>query len=144
MNEADAGDIRFDDVNFLQRRDDKQLQIELGKELQAVLCRFIRTPAKGLVNDHEAEGARAHCAPLESKLIGETGGKDGVGQFFLLPSRFAAGVGVMFVFAVILAPALAGPEQEPVAHVGHLVGPPAVQLGLTITATETIDDLLYL
>lgn len=37
LHEAHAGHEGFDDVNLLQRRDDEQLQIELLKELQAVL-----------------------------------------------------------------------------------------------------------
>ena len=41
VHKADAGDIGFDDVDFLQRRDDEQLQIELLEQAQAVLRRFV-------------------------------------------------------------------------------------------------------
>ena len=42
MHEADAGNEGFDDVDLLQRRDDQELQVELGKQSQAVLRRLVR------------------------------------------------------------------------------------------------------
>jgi hypothetical protein len=54
MHEADAGNEGFDDVDLLQRRDDQELQVELGEQSQAVLRRLVRA---ALVDDDEAERA---------------------------------------------------------------------------------------
>ena len=48
----------------------------------------------------------------------------------------------MFVFALSSSPALAGPEQEPVAHVGHLCGSTGGPASVDHHGPrETIDDL---
>ena len=46
----------------------------------------------------------------------------------------------MLVLAAVFAPALAGSEDKPLAHVGHLGGPAAVGLGRAFTATQALDD----
>ena len=69
MHEADAGNEGFDDVDLLQRRDDQELQVELGEQSQAVLRRLVRAAPEGFVDDDEAERARAHGAPLETELV---------------------------------------------------------------------------
>ena len=84
---------------FCKRGDDQQLQIQLLEQLQPVLRRLVRAAPEGLVDDHEAEGARAHRAPFQAELVGQAGGQDGVGQLFLLAARLAAGIGVVLVFA---------------------------------------------
>ena len=144
MDETDAGDEGFDDVDLLQGGDDQQLQVQLLEQLQAVLGRFVRAAPEGLVDDYEAEGARAHRAPFQTELIGQTGGKDGVGQLFLLAAGFAAGIGIMLVLHIVLAPTLAGGEQKAVAHVGDLGGPAPVLFAQALTAPEAIDDGLDL
>jgi hypothetical protein len=144
MHEADAGDEGLDDVDLLQRRDDQQLQVELREEAQAVLGRFVRAAAESFVDDDEAERARAHGAPFEAELVGQAGGEDGVGQLLLLAARLAARIRVVLVLAVVLAPALAGGEDEPVADVGDLGRPAAVLLGESLAAAQTLDDVLDL
>ena len=57
MDKADAGAEGLDDVDFLQRCNDEQLQVELGEELQAVLRLFIGTASEGFVDDYKSEGA---------------------------------------------------------------------------------------
>ena len=49
MDEADAGDEGFDDVDLLQRRDDQQLQTQLPEQAQAVFGRFVGATAEGLM-----------------------------------------------------------------------------------------------
>ena len=90
MDKADTGDKGFDDVDFLQGRDDEQLQVELGEELQALLGRFVGAASESLVDNHKAEGAGAHGAPLQTELIGKAGGKYRVGELLFLPSGFAS------------------------------------------------------
>jgi hypothetical protein len=91
------GDKRLDDVDFLQRRDDQQLQIELREQLQPILGRLIGAAPERLVDHHEAERARAHRAPFQAELIRQAGGQHGVGQLLLLAARFPAGIGIMLV-----------------------------------------------
>src|SRR5690606_5959156 len=91
-----------------------------------------------------AEGARTHGAPLQAELVGQARRQDGVGELLLLAAGLAAGVGVVLVFAVVLAPAFAGGEQEPVAHVGDLGGPAAILLRQAFAAAEAVDDGLDL
>ncbi len=90
MDKADTGDEGLDNVDFLQGGDDEQLQVELGKELQAVLGRLVGAAPEGFVDDYKTEGARAHGAPFEAELVGKAGGKDGVGKLLLLAAGFAA------------------------------------------------------
>ncbi len=71
VHEADAGHEGLDDVDLLQRRDDQQLQVELLEQAQAVLGRFVRAAAEGLVDDDEAERARARRAPFQAELVGQ-------------------------------------------------------------------------
>src|SRR3569832_1938030 len=144
MLKTDVGYEGFNDVDLLLWRNDQQLQVELPKQPQAIQRRLIRAPAKRLVDHHKAERARAHRPPFQSELIGQTGGEDGVGQLFLLAARLAAGIRVVLVLGVVFAPALAGGEQEPVAHVDDLRCPPSVQFRHPLAATETINDGLYL
>ena len=47
----------------------------------------------------------------------------------------------MLMLAVVLAPALARREDEPVAHVGHLGAPATVLIGQSLPAPKTLDDL---
>ena len=77
-------------MDFLQRRDDQQLQIELLEQLQAVLGRLVGTAAKGFVYHHKPEAARAgfscfiEC--IQTKLVSQAGGQNGVGELFFLPA----------------------------------------------------------
>ena len=134
MHEADAGHEGLDDVDLLQWRDDQQLQIELLEQAQTVLGRFVRAAAEGLIDDDEAERARARRAPLQPELVGQAGGQDRVRQLLFLAARLAAGIGVVLVLAAIFAPALAGGEDEPLADIGDLGRPAAVGLGRAFTA----------
>ena len=97
-----------------------------------------------LVDDHEAERARADLGPPEPELIGEARSQDGVGELLLLSTRLASGVRVVLELGVVLAPALACGEHEPVAHVGDLGGPAAIQLRTPLASSETLDDRPYL
>ena len=55
MHEPQPGDIRLDDVDFLQRRDDQQLQVHAAKQFQSIARRLIRAAAERFVDDNEAE-----------------------------------------------------------------------------------------
>src|SRR5215475_3779603 len=55
MHKSYGGDEGFDDVDFLQRSDDEQLQIKPPEQLQPVTRRFIRAAPERLVYQHEAE-----------------------------------------------------------------------------------------
>src|SRR5207245_6863452 len=103
-----------------QRSDDQKLQVQLLEQPQAVLRRFVRAAAEGLVDHNETEAARAHSAPLKAELVGQARRQDGVGELLLLPAGLAARVRIVLVLAAVLAPALAGGEDKPVAHVGDL------------------------
>ncbi len=76
-------------MDLLQRRDNKQLQVELSEELESVLSRLIGTAPEGLINHHEAERARAHRTPFEAELVGKACRQHSVGELFLLPARLA-------------------------------------------------------
>ena len=116
------------------------LQVELRKQSQTVLRRLVRTAPEGFVDDDETEGARTHRAPFQAELIGQAGGQDGVGQLLLLPARLAARIRVVLVLAVVLAPALAGGKQEPVAHISDLRRPAPVLLRQSLAPAEALDD----
>ena len=65
--EADVGHKGFDDVNFLQRRHDQQLQIDLLEKPQPIFGGLIRAAAEGLVDDDEAERTWAHRTPAPAQ-----------------------------------------------------------------------------
>ena len=52
---ADVGHKGLNDVDFLQRGDDQQLQIEPLEQLQTVAGGFVGAAAEGFIDDHEAE-----------------------------------------------------------------------------------------
>ena len=51
-----AGDVGFDDVDGVQRRYDRQLQVHAPEQLEAVARRFIGAAAESLAVDHAPEG----------------------------------------------------------------------------------------
>ena len=50
----------------------------------------------------------------------------------------------MLVLAVVLTPALAGGEKEPVAHIGDFLRPAAILFGQPFATPKTVDDGLDL
>ena len=140
MHETNAGYKGFNDVDFLQGGDDQQLQIELGKQSQSVLRGIIRAASERLIDHDEAKRARAYFTPLQTKLVGKAGGKDGVRKFFFLSPRFSTRVGIVFMLAIVVAPALAGGENESVAHVGDLGCPATIQFRQADATTKTLND----
>src|ERR1035437_9674867 len=50
----------------------------------------------------------------------------------------------MPMLALVFTPTLTTSKDKPVAHVGHLLRPVPILLGLAFAATQTLDDLLDL
>src|SRR5690606_27945163 len=94
---------------------------------QSEARRIVRAASEGFVDDHETEGAGTRLAGLQTELIGQARGQDGIGQLLFLPSRLSSGVGVMLLFPIVLAPPLRGGEGEPVADIGDPFPPTLVQ-----------------
>jgi hypothetical protein len=72
VHEADAGDVGFDYVDFLQRSHNQQLQIQAAKQFETVARRFVGAAAECLVNNDEAEGAGPRCVAVEAELVSQT------------------------------------------------------------------------
>jgi len=108
VHEADTGDVGFNDMDLLQRRHNQQLQIEALKQFQAITRRLVGAASKCFIDHHEAKRAGAGLAPLQSKLIGEAGSQHRVGELLFLASGFSAGIRIVFILRIILAPALGG------------------------------------
>jgi len=50
----------------------------------------------------------------------------------------------VLVLFIVFTPAFAGCEQKPVAYIGNLGRPAAIQLGLTLAPPKALDDVLDL
>lgn len=87
-------------MNFLQRRDDEELQPEPGEEFQRVARRDVRATPESLVDDREPEVPRLLRTPLKPELVGERRGQDGVGELLLLAARLAVGVAVVLPLVI--------------------------------------------
>src|SRR5580704_9160006 len=87
VHEADRGNVWLDDVDFLQRGDDQQLQAEPGEQLERKPGRLIRAAAERLVDDREPECPGLDRAPFQLELVSQRRGEDGVSQLLLLPAR---------------------------------------------------------
>src|SRR6266850_1599066 len=59
VDETDTRDKGFDDMNLLKRCDDEQLQVELLKQVQSILRRFVGAATECLVDHNESESTRA-------------------------------------------------------------------------------------
>src|SRR6266568_5710754 len=57
VHEVNGRDVIFDNHDFLQRRDDQELKVELLEQLQAIARAFIRSPSECLVYHHETKTA---------------------------------------------------------------------------------------
>ncbi len=129
-------DIVLDHIDLLQRSHDEQLQIKASEQLQPVAGTFVATAPESLVDDHEPERPVLHLSPLQSKLKGNGGGQDGIGQFLFLSARLTRGVAVVLFGFVGLPVAFIGPEGIPLPYVGHPGCPAAVRFGLTGEAIQ--------
>ncbi|WSX86199.1 hypothetical protein OG799_04260 [Micromonospora sp. NBC_00898] len=138
VDEADCGYVWLDDVDLLQGCDDQQLQAETLEQGEREAGGVVGATAEGFVDDDEPECAGV--LGVETELVGQGRGQDGVGELLFLPSGLAAGVGVGLVFGVVVSPALGGCEGEPVADVGDASGPSAVGLCLAFPAAEALDE----
>ena len=76
--------------------------------------------------------------------MGEAGGKHRIGELFLLAAGFAAGIGIVLMFAAVVAPTLGRGKDEPVAHVRDLARPAPVEFGCPFASLEPLDDALDL
>src|SRR5258708_37712297 len=100
MHEAYAGNIRLDDVDFLQRSDNQKLKIEALEQFEAIAGGLIGAAPERLIYDHETEATSACRARLKSKLVGEAGGENCISKFFFLSSGLAACMSVVLEFAI--------------------------------------------
>jgi hypothetical protein len=57
-----------------------------------------------------------------------------------LAARLAAGIGLVFMLAIVFAPAFGGREYEPVAHARYLATPTLFHLRAAFASTETFDN----
>ena len=63
VDEANRRDVRLDDVDLLQRRDDQQLQAEPAEQVERKPGGLVGAAAERLVDDDEPEGLGAVGAP---------------------------------------------------------------------------------
>src|SRR5579885_3378699 len=128
-----GSNIWLDNMYFVKRRDDQQLQVKLFEKLHGVAGVHLIRTHEGFIDDHKTKGAAALLLLIEAILIGNGGGKDGVGKLRLLAAGLARRVIVVIFGGVVFAIAFFCREIEPVAHIGHF-GRPAFFL------LETLDQ----
>src|SRR5579884_556680 len=98
-----GGNIWLDDMYFIKRRDDQQLQVKLLEKLHCVAGVHLIRTHEGFIDDHKTKGAAALLLLIEAILIGNGGGKDGVGKLGLLAAGLARRIIVVIFGGVIFA-----------------------------------------
>src|SRR5690606_38480955 len=89
MHELHGRHVVLDHSNFLQRRDDEQLQIERAEELQAIPRALVGTATEGFIDYHEPKVTLSCLRVAEPELVGECCRQNRVSEFFFLTAGLA-------------------------------------------------------